>query len=148
MGDKKYIKLTKKKVQEVFQICNEKYFDNKISLPDRIELWTPSNKCVGWIRAVWDMKRRKFVTALHISQQFKWTYENLEHTIVHEMIHMENKDYLIKLPFWKRLFGLDHDKKFVARMNEINEKYGLNITVRAKHMKTEMIKTKKGATSL
>lgn len=133
----KYIQLTRKQIEKTFNECNAKYFNNEIQKPEKFELWTPSKRCVGWIRAVWDMKRKRFITSLHISNRYRWTRENLEHTIVHEMIHMELKDYMVKLSFWKRLLGKDHDEKYVARMNEINEKYGLNITVRAKHMRKE-----------
>lgn len=140
METKKYIRLTKDCIKNIFEECNEKYFENKIQMPDKFELWTPSKRCVAWVRAISNKRTGKIKTHLHVSKMYNWTEENLRNTILHEMIHLDIKDYLIPLTFWKRLFGKDHDKDFIERMNELNETYGLNIVVKAKHMRKELKK--------
>lgn len=140
MKNKKYIRLTKDHIKSVFEDCNQKYFGNKVETPDNIELWTPTKRCVGWVRATTNRKTGKIKTHLHISARYNWTEENLRDTIIHEMIHLEIKDYLIPLTFWQRILRKDHDKDFIERMNEINATFGLNISIRAKHMRKELKK--------
>lgn len=135
--EQKYIRLTRNKIKEIFKKCNEKYFDNQINVPDIIDFWTPNIKCVGWVRAIWDKKTKQNKVALHISSAYNWTEENLTNVILHEMIHLDIKDYLTPLNFWQRLFGKEHDKRYMKRMNELNEQYGLNILPRAKFMRSE-----------
>lgn len=131
----KFVKLTKKRIKDIFQECNELYFDNKVETPTFFETWTSHKKCVGWVRAIWNKKTKSYVSALHISSLYNWTNENLKKVIIHEMIHLDIKDYLRPLTIWKRLFGKEHDKDFMKKMDELNEKYNLDITVRAKFMK-------------
>lgn len=94
-------------------------------------------KIVGWVRAIWNKRLKTYDSSLHISDNFNWTEENLQNTILHEMIHLYIKDYMIPMNFWKRLFSKEHNKDFINMMNELNEKYGLNIVIKAKHMKKE-----------
>ena len=136
--EEKFVKLTKKKLLNVFHECNEKYFDNNIEIPVKFETWTPDPNTVGWVRNSWDKKNAKFITSLHISSYINWTEENLKNTILHEMIHLEFKSHLRYIPWWKKWFVKEHDKKFIQRMNELNEKYNLNIVVEATHLQQFM----------
>lgn len=134
----KYVKLTKKILKQYFDECNEKYFNSQVEEPMCFETWTPSKKIVGWARGVWDNKTKTWHSALHVSRNFNWTEKNLIDTIVHEMIHLESKDYLEKVSWWRRLFQKDHNENFFKRMEELNTQYPeLNIVLRAKHMKKE-----------
>ena len=60
--------------------------------------------------------------------------------MVHEMIHLEIQDYMKPYRWWHRLFRKDHDQKFVNRMNELNEKYGLNVKIKAIQLRAYRIK--------
>ena len=59
------------------------------------------------------------------------------------MIHMLIRDYAEPLTFWQRLpfiggwFLNQHDDRFLAKMNELNDKFDLNIKVRFKEMRSE-----------
>ncbi len=138
--EEKFIKLTKKKLKTVFEKCNSLYFDNQVPTPKYFELWTPSKRIAGWVRCVWNKTSKSRDAALHISDQFYWTEENLVKTMVHEMIHLLIEDYKRPLSFWRRLLGKDHEQDFKDKMNELNEKYNLDIAIRVKYMKKYMKK--------
>ena len=138
----RFVRLTRPELKRVFDECNEKYFCNKLTCPDLFDLWTPSKNIAGWIRAYWIPKKRKWGTAIHISNRFKWTKENLRDTMVHEMIHLEIGDYRKRISWWKRLLNKDHDKDFRKRMEELNSSYGLRVMVIAKHMRAYRITPK------
>ena len=141
MSRNQYIRLTRPKIKEIFDECNALYFNNEIERPVKFELWTPTKKCVAWVRAAFDRKKLRYITALHISSRYRWTEENLRDTIVHEMIHLYIKDYLIPLTFWERIFpARQHNSEFRQKMAELNETFGLNVVVQAKHMRKEYIK--------
>lgn len=136
-----YIPLTRPKIKEIFDECNRLYFNNEVESPHKFELWTPTKKCVAWVRAAFDRKKQRYITALHISSRYRWTEENLRNTIIHEMIHLYIKDYLVPLTFWERIFpNKQHNSEFRLKMAELNETFGLNIVVQAKHMRKEFIK--------
>lgn len=141
MKRNEYVRLTRPLIKKVFDQCNDSYFGGEIESPSIFELWTCHKKCVGWVRAVWNKKNKRYVSALHISSRYRWTPANLQKVIVHEMIHLYLRDYMIPLTFWERLFpALQHGKDFRNKMNELNEKFGLDIGIRAKFMKKELIK--------
>lgn len=137
---KKYIRLTQNKIKEIFDEANSKYFNNEVESPVKFELWTPVKQCVAWVRLVENKKTGKLSTRLHVSNRYKWTEENLRNTIVHEMIHLHIKDYMVPLTFWQRIFpALQHNKEFKEEMNYLNETYPeLNVVVKAKHMRKEL----------
>ena len=138
----KYIRLTRPKIEQIFDECNAKYFNNEVEKPRKFELWTNNKKCVGWVRAIRDRRKASgHYTILHISSRYRWTEENLRNTILHEMIHLYIKDYLQPLTLWQRIFpSKQHGEDFRQKMNELNESYGLSIVERAKHMRKEFIK--------
>lgn len=140
MAKEKFVKLTRNLLREIFLECNSKYFEGKLPLPEIFELWTPSKKVVGWIRGVWVPKYSKWETAIHISKRFKWTKENLEEVMVHEMIHFEIQDYMKPWKWWHRFFSKDHGQEFKDRMKELNDKFGLNVKIKAKQMRAYQIK--------
>lgn len=134
--DEKEIKLTKKKLKELFEEYNTLYFNNEVQCPRYFELWTPSKNVVGWVRGIWNKKTQSYDAALHISNNFIWNKKDLKNTMIHEMIHLLIKDYIKHLSFWQKLFGKDHDKIFTDKMNELNTNFSdLNVVIRAKHMK-------------
>lgn len=147
--DKKYVRLTQNLIEKVFDECNEAYFDNQVEKPFKFELWTPWKRCVGWVRAaypkpvVWRMGANgvRRVAFFHINNRYNWTLENLRKVVVHEMIHLHIKDYLRPLGYWERKFRFlrkEHGDDFKQVMNELNAKYGLDITVKAPFMKKEL----------
>lgn len=133
----KFVKVTKKELERRFNEYNDLYFEGQLPCPKRFELWTIQTKCVGWVRAVWDRRTRAFDTIFHINARlYRWTDENLRSVMVHEMIHMYIEDYMRPVRWWHWIFPpKQHDSMFVKVMNDLNERYGLNIGVRAKQMR-------------
>ena len=140
-----YIRLTRKVVSDMFDKCNSLYFNNGIERPIKFETWTPYKKCVGMVMPHWSAKKKAYHSSLHISRRYKWTEENLRQVVVHEMIHLAIGDYLRPLTFIQRLplighfFINQHDEQFVTLMNELNDKFGLDIKIRMKHMRNDFI---------
>lgn len=146
MRKQKYIKLTRTIIKEMFDECNRLYFNDKVELPVKFETWTPQKKIVGMVRPIWAGKRKGTKASFHISQRYRWTEGNLRMVVVHEMIHLVIGDYKEPLTFLQRLpliggfFIKQHDDRFMALMNELNDKYNLGISVRAKQMRKELIR--------
>ena len=143
MAKEKFVRLTRNLLRETFVECNCKYFEGKLPTPEIFELWTPSKNIAGWIRGVWIPKDKNWKTAIHISKMFRWTKENLEEVMVHEMIHLDIRDYMKPYRWWHILFRKDHDQRFKDRMDELNEKYGLKVKIRATQMRAYRIKPMK-----
>lgn len=134
----KFVRLTKKLIEEIFIECNELYFNNEVIKPKRFEIWTPWEKTLGMVRPLYNKKTNKYSSALHISKLYNWTRENLKKVIVHEMIHLYIGDYLQPLRWWERLFPftlVEHDDEFKEMMNYLNEEYNLDIKIRFPEMK-------------
>ncbi len=138
MKKNKYVKLTKKEIENRFEKYNLLYFEGKVEKPSKFETFTPSKKILGLTRPIFNKKTFKYSAALHISRRYNWTEENLCHVIVHEMIHLLIKDYLQPLKWWEKFFPfmlVQHDKRFKEIMNKLNETYHLNIKIRFPEMK-------------
>lgn len=141
----KHIRLTRKVVSDMFDECNALYFENKIERPVKFETWTPGKKILGMVRPYWIPKNKDYGAIFHISRRYQWTNENLRHVVVHEMIHLAIGDYkqplsfIQRLPLIGRFFIVQHNDEFITKMNEINEKYGLQISIRFPAMKKEFI---------
>ena len=134
----KFVRLTKKKVEEIFDDCNQKYFNNEVERPIVFELWTPSKHIAGMVRPIY-IKSKKLSSALHISNNFNWREEDLIEVILHEMIHLYIKDYIKPKRWWHILFPpKQHNKKYKEIMNELNNKFGLNIKLKATQMQHYM----------
>ena len=119
MKKNKYVKLTKKEIENRFEKYNLLYFEGKVEKSSKFKTF-------------------KYSAALHISRRYNWTEENLCHVIVHEMIHLLIKDYLQPLKWWEKFFPfmlVQHDKRFKEIMNKLNETYHLNIKIRFPEMK-------------
>ena len=134
----KFVRLTKKLIEDIFTECNELYFNNEVIKPKRFEIWTPWKKTLGMVRPVFNKKTQKYSSILHISKLYNWTRENLKKVIIHEMIHLYIRDYLQSLRWWERLFPftiVEHDDEFKEIMNYLNEEYNLDIKIRFPEMK-------------
>lgn len=146
MKKSKYLKLTKAVIKEMVEECNRLYFNGEIELPIKYELWTPRKKIVGMVRPIWSNRHKQTRAVIHISNRYRWTESNLRKVVLHEMIHLAIEDYkepltfLQRLPLIGHLFITQHDERFVALMNELNNKYDLGITIRAKQMRKEFIR--------
>lgn len=142
----KYIRLTKETIKGMFDECNRLYFNNTVERPIKFETWTPHKKIVGMVRPIWSSRHKRTKAALHISCRFRWTEDNLRKVVAHEMIHLSIGDYkepltfLQRLPLIGRLFITQHDDRFIALMNDLNDKYNLGISLRAKQMRKEFVR--------
>lgn len=129
----RYVKLTPEVIEAMFHKCNRLYFDNEVDTPDRFDTKIPCESAVGWAVAKWNVKEKRFLSFLCVSNRYKWTEEHLEATVIHEMIHLKLKDYLQPTRWW-HFFRREHGRKFRREMNRLNEKYGLNQTIHATYM--------------
>ena len=142
----KRIRLTRSAISDMFDKCNALYFDNKIDRPVKFETWTPGKRILGMVRAYWIPKHKDYGAIFHISRRYRWNEEDLRHVVTHEMIHLEIGDYkeplnfFQRLPFLGGLFRTMHDQRFIDRMNNINEQFGLKIGVKFPEMKKNFIK--------
>lgn len=133
----RFPRMTRQGLRDRFKLYNSLYFGDELKEPEHFELWTNNVKCVGWIRAIWNSKKNNYITYFHINNRcYRWSEDCLRRVMLHEMIHMAIGDYLRPLTFWQRIFpSKQHDREFVEYMNRLNEKYNLDITVRAKFMR-------------
>lgn len=105
---------------QMFWECNEKYFNNELPTP-KFDLINKTS-----ILARFEFfKEKKGVKIKHKKILFSDCYDFdekvFENLMVHEMIHYYLAWNGIKHP-------CDHGKEFMEKANELNEKYGLNIT--------------------
>ncbi len=140
----KYIRLTKKKIEETFEACNERYFNREIPKPVFFELWTPDINILGMVRPIPNMKKHTIESALHISNKYNWTQEDLEEVVIHEMIHLYNRDYIEPKRWWHFFLPpKQHDKRYISKMQELNAQFGLNIAVKIPRMKSKLKQNKR-----
>ena len=105
---------------QMFWECNEKYFNNELPTP-KFDLINKTS-----ILARFEFfKEKKGVKIKHKKILFSDCYDFdekvFENLMVHEMIHY----YLA----WNEVNNpCGHGKEFMEKANELNEKYGLNIT--------------------
>lgn len=122
------MKLTKKLIESIFDECNKVYFGNSVRKPQKITITHHPNHC-----GMTYMKRSKDksikMVGLHISDRFQWTEQWLKNVIIHEMIHLKLYETQKPLNFLTRLFYNPHGKEFKQMMNELNDRFGLNITI-------------------
>lgn len=132
----KFVRLTKKKIEEVFDFCNETYFNNEVEKPVYFETWTPNVHIIGMVRPIFNQKTKTIYSALHISNNYNWTETNLIETILHEMIHLYIKDYINPKRWWHFFFPpRQHNKEFKRVMAKLNKDFNLNIAIKAPWMK-------------
>lgn len=127
----------------MFDECNRLYFDNAVERPRKFETWTPEKRCLGLSRPMANKRTGKVTSALHISRRYNWTAETLRLVVVHEMIHLYIGDYkrpltlLQRLPIIGRWFITQHDAEFIEMMDDLNDRYGLDVKTRFPEMRGE-----------
>lgn len=140
-----FVKLTKANIKEMFDLCNQRYFDGQVKPPKLIQLFTPRRTTLAMVRPLFNKSTQQYSASLHFSNLYNWTVENMEKVMVHEMIHLSICDYLQPLRWWERIFPFtikEHDSDFINMMNDLNQHYGLDIKVRFKEMR-QYLKQKK-----
>lgn len=122
------MKYTKAFLDEKFRLFNKTIFGNRLPKPF-IELSHARSfigKCIYTIdkRSLWTNKRNGICT-LRFSTSFDFPERDLEDVIIHEMIH-----YHIAYEGLKD--SSPHGHIFLKMMEDINDKYGRNISVRTR----------------
>lgn len=100
-----------------FNYFNDLIFGGKLK---SIELRVNNTKSAGGQFNYYRNCRARYIA---ISKKFDFTPEELDDVLVHEMIHYWD--------FTKRGTS-DHGTQFQKKMNEINKKFGMNITIQGK----------------
>jgi len=132
-----FVIVTKAELKRRFNEYNALYFNNQLPIPQHFVLWAYDTNSVSCVRTTWHRWRQRNETHFHINAQcFNWTDDNLRNVMIHEMIHIAIKDYMRPTRWWHWIIPpKQHDRAFVKFMNELNARYGLNVSVRAKQMR-------------
>jgi hypothetical protein len=111
-------------VQEKFREFNRRMFDGKLpELPISVtNAKSYLGVCLYRNRFKWNGKREYYDFKLRISRRIDLSQDELDDTIIHEMIH-----------YWIGLFSPDdmpgHSPLFRKMMTDINQRFGRNIRV-------------------
>lgn len=111
-------------MKRIFLECNEKYFNNNLPIP-LLKTFNEIN-VMGRFSFFKNKKyAKKPITGqtIFMSDCFIYPKKDFINTMVHEMIHY----YLA----WNRIGDNEtHGNEFMKMAKELNEKYGLNITIK------------------
>ncbi len=125
------MKITKRVLESLFDEYNKLYFENELIKP-------LFNTYIGeTTMGIFNVSKRQnqVRTKIMIARNVRFTQEDLKNVLVHEMIHL----YV----YQKYGPGHGHKKPFIDKMNELNEKYGLDVRKNSRHLRRKMIKRKK-----
>jgi len=118
------MKLTAKILEDLFVKCNKDFFNSELVKP-KFGTYI-GNNTMGIFSVITSKKTNKQTLKISIAKNFELTEDELRDILVHEMIH----EYV----FLKKGVNEGHKKMFVEKMNELNEKYGLDIRKNSKHI--------------
>ena len=127
------LKVTKYVLDGLFDQYNKLYFDDMLVKPI-LSTYIGVNT-MGIFNV--SRKQDKIKTKIMIAKNVKYTEEDLTNVLVHEMIHLYVYQQIGP--------GHGHDKIFVKKMKELNEKYGLDIRKNCKHLGHKMVRKSKGS---
>ena len=108
------IKVTKEYIKEVFDECNEKYFDNQLKNCKFSVFETTRARGSCYFKK----QNGKLHGRIWIAKNVLWTEATFRELVIHEMIHLYNGQ--IENSFVP-LFG--HSWKFRRKLREFNQKY-------------------------
>ena len=115
------MKITGRVLEKMFLEYNKKYFDNFLILPKMTTYIGETSM------GIFSVRERRYSADMKISiaRNFKLTNEELRDLLLHEMIHQ----YV-----YMQTGKVSHNRNFKNKMNELNEKYGLDIRKNSKHL--------------
>lgn len=117
------MKINKRILEELYKRYNDLYFNGKLR---KCSLGTFRGKnTFGLFRYKRDKNKRIVRLRIEIARNVDWTEETLRNALVHEMVHL----YLDTTPHPPRRA---HGKEFMQVSDELNKRYGLHISKRAK----------------
>lgn len=115
------MEVTKDILNDIFDFCNQNYFENELPTPDFGVLnsyWT-----LGLFTYDYRSPKSKKLKGqkISVSSYIDWTREDLIEIMAHEMVHyyLEYKNVRPKKP---------HGKEFKEKAEELNKKHGLHIS--------------------
>lgn len=115
------MKITEDTLEEVFDYCNQSFFENELPTPDFGLL--RSYHTLGLFTHNYRSPKSKRLRGqkISISVYIDWERKDLIEIMAHEMVHyyLEYKNIRPKKP---------HGKEFQEKAKELNEKYGLHIS--------------------
>ena len=117
------MKITEEILEEVFDKCNVKYFEDELPTPNFALL--KSYRTLGLFTHDYRSPKNKVLKGqkISISEYIDWEEEDLEEVMTHEMVHyyVEYKNMHPKKP---------HGEEFMSVAERLNKKYGLHISKR------------------
>lgn len=124
------MKLTTEDLKRRYDSYNALYFEGKLPAKCRFYLIKDAMR-VGIATA---NPKRRSSPIIGISDRILWTEDQLRDAIVHEMIHLWE---------WYNFGKMTHGKRFKAKMNELNDRYGMCIRIKGGKFSYKGAKKKK-----
>lgn len=112
------MKITTDLITQKFHEFNTSYFNGELSLGFPIKL-SKSTRMAGYVKA---SRVNNVVVGFYISTMFHENEKELDETILHEMIHVWQ--------FQVDKISVNHDSRFIRKMEEINSSSGLNVSLK------------------
>ena len=113
-------KITKEYVKEVFDDCNRLYFDNQLKNCKFSLFITERRKGYCYFKKV----NGKIHGRIGIAKNVNWNEDTFKEMVIHEMIHLYNKQIENISPSC-----FCHNCHFRRKLKELNKKYGLHMTI-------------------
>lgn len=112
--------VTKEYIKEVFDECNEKYFNNELK-----NCTFSLYNTIGSLGFCYHKKvNGKIYGRIGIAKNVIWNEDTFRETVIHEMIHLYNRQIENVPATW-----FCHSWHFRKKLKEINKKHGLHMTI-------------------
>ena len=114
-------KVTKEYIKEVFDECNRLYFDNQLK-NCKFSVFKAAYQSNGF--CYHKEINGKIHGRIGIANNTIWSEETFREVLIHEMIHLYNKqvEHVTSSYFW-------HNRHFRRKLKELNKKYNLHMTI-------------------
>ena len=113
-------KVTKEYIKKVFDECNEKYFNNELKNCKFSLFYTKRTKGFCYFKKV----NGNIHGRIGIAKNVIWNEDTFKEMVIHEMIHLYNKQIENISPSW-----FCHNWHFRRKLKELNKEYDLHMTI-------------------
>lgn len=112
--------VTKEYIKEVFDECNEKYFNNELKNCKFAVFKTERGLGFCYHKKV----NGKIYGRIKIAKNVHWTEDTFREIVIHEMIHLYNRQIEHVSATW-----FCHNWHFRRKLKELNKEYDLHMTI-------------------